>query len=293
VKLVRFLTPCGAHGIEGRSQYQRPWMLFLFCLAPTWTRGYAVVPSPADRQEDLRPRVLECEGATQRLPCDAMQGDQHPAKVALREAREATIDQLSEGFARDELSLTEFEQRVDRAYAATSTEEAQSLVNDLSVGARAQLRVAPNPDVQPAGAGVSAPQQTSLARSNEDWLAFAIFGNVERHGRYAVEPGSRALAVFGNVELDLRAVNFPKGITAIHVEAIFGNVEIILPPTIFVECHGVSIFGNYASLGRVPIDDEGGAVLRITGKAVFGNVELSTIPSQFERHGSRAARLGK
>ena len=62
-----------------------------------------------------------------------MYGEQHPSRVMLREARETTIEQLSESFARDELSLEEFEERLDRAYAAANLEEVQSLVSDLSV----------------------------------------------------------------------------------------------------------------------------------------------------------------
>ncbi|GEM_PF-2927616 len=41
-----------------------------------------------------------------------MDGEQHPTRIAWRQARESTIEQLSEGFARDELSLDEFDKRV-------------------------------------------------------------------------------------------------------------------------------------------------------------------------------------
>ena len=208
-----------------------------------------------------------------------MHGDQHPAKVALREARETTIEQLSESFARDELSLEEFERRIDQAYAAANANEIQSLVQDLTVEQAAPVRVGEHQMPQPSTA-LAVPQQPALARRGQDWLAFAVFGNVERQGRFTVKPGSRALAVFGNVELDLRSVAFPPGVTEIEVKAIFGNVEIIVPPTLFVECQGASIFGSFESVGRVPIDDEPGPVLRIYGKVIFGNVELSTLPAQ-------------
>ena len=212
-----------------------------------------------------------------------MQGDQHPAKVALRQARETTIEQLSDSFSRDELSLEEFEHRVEPGVYRGQPDEMQALVRDLTVAQTAPMRVAEAAEPQPATALVPLPAPQALSRRHQDFLAYAVFGNVERQGHFAVKAASRALAVFGNVELDLRSVTFPPGVTDIEVQAIFGNVEIIVPPTIFVECHGASIFGSFASAGRLPLDQEGETVLRIYGRAIFGNVELFTLPVQVDR----------
>ena len=38
-----------------------------------------------------------------------MQGERHPAKIALRDARENAIDRLTRAFVADEVSLEEFE----------------------------------------------------------------------------------------------------------------------------------------------------------------------------------------
>ncbi len=205
-----------------------------------------------------------------------MYGEQHPSRLALREARETTIDQLSESFARDELSLDEFEQRVDRAYAAASPEEVQSLVSDLTIrSAPRRVQTEGNPQKpDPETAIVAMPAQ-GLRLRDKRRVGLAIFGNVERHGRWTLEPDSEALAVFGNVELDLREAVIAEGVTELHVRAIFGNVEIIVPPTISVDCHGLCIFGNFEGPQRA-VKDDGTPVLRITGKAIFGNVEVST-----------------
>ncbi len=205
-----------------------------------------------------------------------MYGEQHPSRVALREARETTIDQLSESFARDELSLDEFEQRVDRAYAAANPEEVQALVSDLRVRPQRVEAMSNAQAVAPETAIVPMLARGKLGRKIDRRLGLAIFGNVERRGRFTLAADSEALAVFGNVELDLREAIIPEGVTELHVRAIFGNVEIIVPPTISVDCHGFGIFGNFEGLQRVPAADDGTPVLRITGKAIFGNVEIST-----------------
>jgi len=204
-----------------------------------------------------------------------MYGEQHPSRVALREAREATIEQLSESFARDELSLEEFESRLDRAYASVHQDEVRLLVSDLTVAATAPrvettVESGVTVDIAPRAA------RHTLSRAIEPQAALAIFGNVERRGRWALAPKSRALAVFGNAVLDLRTAILEHEVTEIDVKAVFGNVEIIVPPTLCVECHGASIFGNFEALERVPTEPDGSPTLRVTGKAVFGNVEIRT-----------------
>lgn len=214
-----------------------------------------------------------------------MYGEQHPARVALREARETTIEQLSESFAKDELSLDEFEARVDRAYAAVDCAEVRALVSDLTLVEVAQRSVvATSPAATATETARSATSKAiQLHPSKQLYCGLAIFGNIERRGQWVLAPESQALAVFGNVELDLREAVIPDGVSELHVKAIFGNVEIIVPPTVSVESHGVGIFGNFDSLERMPVEPDGGRVLRIMGKSIFGNVEVSTLPPRATR----------
>ena len=196
-----------------------------------------------------------------------MQGEQHPARVQLREARDETIEQLSQSFARDELSLDEFEDRVNRAFAAMNDHEVRSLVSDLSV--RPVQISSTNPEV-------AAVPARALAVVSTPPTMLAVFGNIERRGPFALKPTSKAVAVFGNVAIDLRDATIGEGVTELEVRAVFGNVEIIVPPTLAVEAHGVGIFGNFEAFERVPREPGDSPVLRVTGKAVFGNVEVST-----------------
>jgi hypothetical protein len=204
-------------------------------------------------------------------------------KAALRAQRERVIERLGEGFVRDELGLDEFERRVDEAHGAQDVDALGALVADLEP---ALARALPTLPASPAARDGAA--QPALAKAHSGALApvsagapdsLAIFGNVERRGRYRLADGSRALAVFGNVELDLRDVTLAIGVTTLHVRAVFGNIEIVVPPELPVECIGSGIFGSFASVHRVaPEGHEGQAVLRIVGQAVLGNVEVLTRP---------------
>jgi hypothetical protein len=211
------------------------------------------------------------------MPLD---GEAHPRHAALRTTREQTLAHLSESFARDELSLDDFERRVDRAYACAVESELTELVADLNAPRVAALVPTPETALVPVPSAA-----TGSAR-----LALAVFGNVERRVAGAVASGARVLSIFGNVELDLRELTLPPGVTELHVRAVFGNVELTVPPGLAVECHGAPVFGSFASLTRVPRAAGSEAVLRIVGAAVFGNVEIKTLPSRALLAEGEAAR---
>ena len=213
-----------------------------------------------------------------------MQGERHPARLAVTDAREQILEQLSDAFAKDELGLEEFEARVDRAYQASTEQDLRVLVEDLSVAAAARA-LSPGAEL-----AVPSAAATSLAgRSEPAPRVLALLGNVERRGRFQVPNGYRATSVLGNIELDLRDVSLPDGVTEIYVRAVLGNIEIVVPPTLPVECEGSGILASFAELNRVPAEGSGnGPRLRIVGLAVLGNVEIRTLPRGVPLHDARA-----
>jgi hypothetical protein len=201
-----------------------------------------------------------------------MQGDAHPIKLALRERRERLIAQLTESFARDELSLEAFEARIDAA------SECDALVADLrrpnssEIGA---MVVAPAELVQDERvAGVSA---GSPAPVESRPMLRALFSNIERSDQVVMPRATKVEAIFGNVELDLRKATFAAGVTEIGVKAFFSSVEIVVPADITVEVHGSGVFGNFEGATRTTADPEA-PTLRIVGSAIFASVVVRTLP---------------
>jgi hypothetical protein len=192
-----------------------------------------------------------------------MKGERHPARLAVAEARERVLERLSDAFAQDQLGLEEFETRVDSAYQASTEPGLSALVRDLA----------------PLPAPRRAEPLASTALSSSAPRALAVLGNVERRGRFRLVNGYRATSVLGNIELDLRDVVLPPGVTEIRVRAVLGNIEITVPPQLAVECEGSGILASFASMNRVPAEGGDDApVLRIVGSAVLGNVEIRTLP---------------
>src|SRR5882762_2682682 len=74
------------------------------------------------------------------------------------------------------------------------------------------------------------------SRSTSGVVSF--LSSAEREGRWQLPRRFRALAVMGNVELDLRAAEIGYGLSVIEAVSVMGNVEITVPPDIAVECEG-------------------------------------------------------
>jgi hypothetical protein len=196
--------------------------------------------------------------------------------VDMAEARDDAIEQLSVAFAHDAIELEDFERRVDAAFAATEAEDLRSLVQGLpdAPAATALARVSP----QEVAVRLS-PVTATLALYDRSADALAVLGNCERAASGRLVDGARATAVLGNVELDLREAILDPGVTHLLCRAVFGNIEIIVPPNLAVECVGRGILGSFAAVHRVPSEGTSHrAVLRIVGSAVFGNVEVHTRP---------------
>jgi hypothetical protein len=200
-----------------------------------------------------------------------MAGENKPALVALRTRRDEVIEMLTDGFARDALDVGEFEERVDLAHRATSVEALEQVVQDL----------------EPVRAGVPAPSEALAARPAADQAlvparasrrrAWAILSSIEREGRWRVPQQMRVVAVMGAAELDFRDAELPPGEIELHVTMVMGSVEIIVPPTLAVECDGIAVMGAFESVDRAPATpDPDRPLLRITGVAVMGALEIET-----------------
>ncbi len=195
------------------------------------------------------------------------------ALTRVHDARERAIAALSEAFANDALDVEEFERRVTRAHTSESAEEITALTADLpaTTTALAPAAVA----LAPAVAGGEAAFET----------VYAIFGGVDRRGGWIVPRRWRVVATFGGAQLDLREARFPTGVIDLEVRAVFGGVQIIVPPGLAVEVHGTAIMGGFQNVNRAPAHpDPDAPLLRIHGLAFMGGVEITMrLPGESER----------
>jgi predicted membrane protein len=117
------------------------------------------------------------------------------------------------------------------------------------------------------------PATTSADSGAGSW---AIFSSVKRKVDSQDFKGCEAMAVFGEVKIDLRKAGMTADQAVIDVNALFGGVDIRVPETWRVEMKGAGIFGAFEDKTVPPRVDPAVKTpqLIITGTAVFGAAKV-------------------
>jgi hypothetical protein len=199
--------------------------------------------------------------------------------IALRDRREAVIAALTEHFAKDVFDVDEYDRRITIAHQARSMAELDDLVADLAPVETTALVPVSQTAVDLAGW----PEQ-------KRWLC--IMGGIDKKGRWSVPRKMRATAFWGGGSLDFREAQFAPGVTELHLTAVMGGFEIIVPPWLSVEVDATAIMGGFAELERGHgTPDPGRALLRITGFALMGGVSIETrLPGESSRQARKRIR---
>jgi hypothetical protein len=187
------------------------------------------------------------------------------AVVPVGAVRERVIQVLTDAFANDLISVAELEERLEKAYRATSAEEAMALVAGL------QQRSA----AAPAG-GDAGPYALSHHQEPQRERFLSIMSAQSRRGVWAVPRALDVVGVFSDTTIDLTSATLPKDIIDLHVNVVFANMTIVVPQGLRV-VNRVGAFAasveSEAALDLAPMKP-GAPVVRITGNCVFGNLEI-------------------
>ena len=160
---------------------------------------------------------------------------------------------LTDAAAQGRLEMSEYEDRLKKAYAAQTIDELDRLSADLPGIATTAPAIGPG---QPA----------------PSTLLLAIMSGFERRGRWNVPKRLTSVALFGGGVIDLRYADFTTTDVEITSYSIFGGQTILLPPELNVDVHGVAVMGAFDRDG-----DEGspGAPhVTIRGFSLWGSVGI-------------------
>ncbi len=93
------------------------------------------------------------------------------------------------------------------------------------------------------------------------------------------------------MELDYREALLGPGVMEVMAVAVLGNIEILVPPGLYVECDGMAVLGNVEHVEDLPVEvDPDGPMLRIRGVSVLGNVEVRVRYPGETAHAARRRR---
>lgn len=211
-----------------------------------------------------------------------MPDDPTQAPVPLQREREHTVKLLIDHYASDNLTVDEFETRLDAAYTATSRAALERLLIGLPTIASEAATVA-----HPPIATVPADQVRSFS------VQIAIMSGSERKGAWTPPRKLYTLAMMGGAGLDFREARMPPGETEVNVLAVMGGVEILVPPGLAVETHGLGLMGGFEALDQVGDSrDPDAPRLVIRGMAVMGGVEVTVrLPGESAKDARQRRRL--
>jgi len=116
----------------------------------------------------------------------------------------------------------------------------------------------------------------------------AFLSHVKRDGDWTLPRLFHAFALWGSAEVDLTRAQIGAGTSHIEINCIMGNVTVLVPPELRIECDVDPVIGSFEVLReaedrRLP----DAPLVRITGTAFMGSVEVKVIdpnaPSWFEK----------
>jgi Domain of unknown function (DUF1707) len=179
--------------------------------------------------------------------------------------RDQVANLLSTAYAEGRLTREEHEERIDQLMAAKTFDDLIPIARDLVVIGT------PNP--------VATPQPTNrftidtTAQNPDTDKMIAIFGGVTRTGKWRVRKQTKALALFGGIDLDLRDAIFEAPVLEISGFWCFGGLDIKVPEGIEVRDHTSGIFGG-TDVSNIGDPAPGAPTLVIKGVSLFGGVSV-------------------
>jgi DUF1707 SHOCT-like domain len=195
--------------------------------------------------------------------------------------RERVANVLRDAAGDGRLTMDELDERLDAVYAAKTYAELEPITHDLPDAGAAQAP-APSPAARrdPARFGG---EPTSSG-------AVAILGGFSRKGDWVVPKEFTAFLFMGGGEIDLRDARFSEREVAIHIVAIMGGCEVIVPEDATVYVTGIGVLGafEHSDAGGGSPD---GPVIRINGVAFMGGVDVKRKPAMEASREARQRRI--
>jgi hypothetical protein len=161
---------------------------------------------------------------------------------------------LTDAASQGRLPMSDYEDRLTKAYAARTYDELDQLRSDL-----------PESSVSPRRGGDCKPAPSTLL--------LAIMTAFERRGRWNVPKRLTTFALFGGGVVDLRYADFTSPDVEIHAYSVMGGQTILLPPEVNVDIAGRGVMGGFDH-GAAGKGAPGAPTIKIRGFSLWGGVGI-------------------
>ncbi|MEV8534519.1 DUF1707 domain-containing protein [Streptomyces sp. NPDC051211] len=194
-----------------------------------------------------------------------------PAELRASDADRDRIAQiLADAVAEGRLTAEEHSERLDTLYAVKTVGELEQLVRDLPPAGGGR------PGAHPAA---HVPAAVPLGGAGAAENVVAVCGNASRRGRWRPAPQTRAVAVMGDITIDLTEAVFEQQLTEINVTCVLGKAEILVPENVTLRGFGNGVLGNFDVRGEARGEtDPQAPVVVVRGFALLGSIEARPKP---------------
>jgi len=102
----------------------------------------------------------------------------------------------------------------------------------------------------------------------------SFVGSVDRAGAWSVPRHLRVVAVMGSATIDFRQAHTAAGVSEVEIFALMGNVTLIVPPELAVECDVDPLIGSVDSEASSAAPSSDAPRIRVSGSAVLSSIEI-------------------
>jgi hypothetical protein len=195
--------------------------------------------------------------------------------------RERVANVLREAAGDGRLTMDELDERLDAVYAAKTYSQLEPITHDLPDAGAAYA---------PAPSASAALDPARFGGEPSSHGAVAILGGFSRKGEWVVPKEFTAFMFMGGGEIDMRDARFAEREVTVHIVAIMGGCEVIVPEDATVRVTGIGIMGafDHSDSGGGSPD---GPVITINGVAFMGGVDVKRKPTIEASREARQQRL--
>jgi hypothetical protein len=165
--------------------------------------------------------------------------------------RDRSVTELREHAVAGRLTLEEFSERVDQAYAARTRKELDLVLHEL-----------PPAPVEPA-------------RTRR--FGLSVMGGMNWRGRWRIPESSTIVTLMGGANVDLRGALIETPEVTLRVFALMGGVNLTLPPNVEADVGGFALLGGQNEQTQTPRNPA--ARVRVRAYSLMGGVNVRTARS--------------
>lgn len=195
--------------------------------------------------------------------------DNSPPDVRASDAeRDAVVGRLNQAVGEGRLTMDEFSERLEHAYAARTRGDLDPLLRDLPAEVGGAVPATSGTAVVSGGSAAGDGQGKGGTRWN-----ISPIGGIIHRGRWRVPPHTVAIGILGGVDVDLSEAELAAPEVTITKVSIIGGVSVRVPPGIRVEVNNFCIIGGKNVNVSGPLAPNA-PVLHIRSFSIIGGVRV-------------------